>query len=96
MRVGDGRHPPADEDVDLAVWCVAPQIGGDLLDEIRDVDPFPLHLGARHARQADQIVDEMAHALCRRANAIDVAPGIGRQERRGVLDERLAEPVDRA
>ena len=61
-----------------------------------EVDRFAAELGAADAREREEVVDELAHALCAGAHPAEVVAPSLVEAVAVVLEQRLAEAVDRA
>jgi hypothetical protein len=64
--------------------------------ERTEIDRFALHLGERHARQGEHVVDQVSHALGGGTHAAEIIPALIVQFAGVILDHRLAEAVYRA
>src|SRR4029453_3255016 len=53
-----------------------------------------LHPPRPHLGEPQQVIDQLSHAMCRSADAIEMAACLATQHRAGILDQGLAEPGD--
>ncbi len=95
-RVGVGLHAVPHRDFDLARRLAALHVRDHLARELADVDVAPRELAARHLGKIQQVLDQLAHALRRGADASEVAARLLGHLLGKVLEQRLAEAVDRA
>src|SRR5260370_19472792 len=72
-RVGVGLHAVPHRDLDLARRLAALHVRDHLARELADVDVAPRELAARHLGKIQQVLDQLAHALRRGADAPEVA-----------------------
>src|SRR3989442_1223882 len=96
MRVALGAHPVPDRDFHRAAGLALLQLTRHLLRDLAQVHRPTLERPARHARQLEQILYQLGHVLRRGAYSRQVALGIAGKVLREIVDQRLAEPVDRA
>ena len=73
-----------------------PESIDDLLRERRDVDRREGQSAAREPRQAEQIVDQSAHALALAPHDLQIPLRLGREAIAVVLGEGEREPIDAA
>src|SRR2546422_4622129 len=70
------------------------QLGHHLLRQLAYIGVAPLEAAARYAREVEQVLDQLPHALRGRPDSRQVALCLLRHILREVLQERLAEAVD--
>src|SRR4029077_18692519 len=96
MRVALGAHPVPHRDFYGAVRLALLQIVDYLSRDLAQVHLAALQLPARNAREVEQAFDQQPHLLGGAAYPVEIAPsGLG-QMLGEIVDERLAESVDRA
>ena len=96
MRVSFGKHPVPDRDFHGAAGLALLQLAHHLLRDLAEVHRPALERPARHAGELEQILDQLAHVLRRGAYPRQVALCLVRKVLGKILEQRLAEPVDRA
>ncbi len=95
-RVGVRLHAVPHRYLHLALRLAALQLGHHLAGDLGDIDIAPRELAAGHLREVEQVLDQLPHALGRCANPPEIALRLVRHVLGEVVDQGLAEPVDRA
>src|SRR5712691_4345641 len=93
-RIRARTHAVPDGDVDLALWLTALQLVHHLPGQLAYIGVAPLEAASRYAREVEQVLDQLPHALRGRPDSRQVALCLLRHILREVLQERLAEAVD--
>src|SRR5882762_3527385 len=93
-RIRVRTHAVPDGDVDLALWLTALQLVHHLPGQLAHVGVAPLEAAARYAREVEQVLDQLPHALRGGTDARQIALCLFRHILREVLHQRLAKAVD--
>ena len=96
VRVALGVHPVPDRDFNRAAGLALLQLAHHLSRDLAQVHSPALERPARHAGELEQILDQLGHVLRRGAYSRQVALCIAGKVVGKIVDQRLAEPVDRA
>src|SRR6266851_5163362 len=95
-RITFGREPLRDYAFDAALRLSIVKVRQDGFRHRAEVHLLMAHLAAADARQVQEIVDQLSHALGGRADAPEIVLGLSVQLTAVVLHQRRAEAIDAA
>ncbi len=93
-RVCLGGEAVFDDEGDLPARVGTPQPLPHAPRELREVHPLAMDLRPLHAREGEEVVDQLVHSLRRGANAPEVLSPLGVELVGAVFEQSLAESVD--
>lgn len=96
LGIALGREARLDGDLDAALRLGAPQVRDDRIGQRAQVHLLAAHLGARDARELQQIVDQLRHVRSACAHPREIMPALVIEPVGVVLEQRLTETVDGA